>query len=143
MLAPTVQSLPTYIRGALFLGALPSASQILDKTTYHLRILNSHISPSRIRLLITILNSFLRVLTFLWILITLFVVGVQLLSRVQLSATLWTTACQAPLSSTVSWNLFRLMSIESVMPSNHHILCHLIILLVSCNSLSFWHSPSF
>ena len=46
--------------------------------------------------------------------------SVQLLSHVQLFATLWTTAHQASLSITNSWSLPKLMSIESVMPSNHH-----------------------
>ena len=50
------------------------------------------------------------------------VVIVQLLSRVQLFVTPWTEACQASLSFTISWNLLKLMSIESVMPSNHIIL---------------------
>ena len=36
----------------------------------------------------------------------------------------WTVACQAPLSSTISWSLLRFISNESVMPSNHLILCH-------------------
>ena len=36
----------------------------------------------------------------------------------------WTAACQAPPSSTIFWSLLGFMSIESVMPSNHHILCH-------------------
>ena len=49
--------------------------------------------------------------------------SVQLLSCVQLFATLWTTACQASLSITNSWRLLKLMSIESVMPSNLLILC--------------------
>ena len=40
------------------------------------------------------------------------------------SATPWTAACQASLSITNSWSLPKLMSIESVMPSNHLILCH-------------------
>ena len=44
---------------------------------------------------------------------------VQLLSRVQLFATSWTAARQASLSITNSWSLLKLMSIESVMPSNH------------------------
>ena len=44
-------------------------------------------------------------------------------SVVSNSATPWTAACQASLSITNSWSLFRLMSIESVMPSNHLILC--------------------
>ena len=40
------------------------------------------------------------------------------------SATPWTAARQASLSITISWSLLKLMSIESVMPSNHLILCH-------------------
>jgi len=54
---------------------------------------------------------------------------VQLLSHVWLLATPWTAAHQASLSSTVSWSLFRLMSIELMMPSNHLILCHPFLLL--------------
>ena len=49
--------------------------------------------------------------------------SVQLFSPVQLSATPWTAACQAFLSITNSQNLLKLMSIESVKPSNHLILC--------------------
>ena len=49
--------------------------------------------------------------------------SVQLLSCVQLSATSWIAACQASLSITNSWSLPKLMSVESVMPSNHLILC--------------------
>ena len=45
--------------------------------------------------------------------------SVQSLSRVQLFATPWTAARQASLSITNSWSLLKLMSIESVMPSNH------------------------
>ena len=48
----------------------------------------------------------------------------QSLSCVQLFATLWTAACQTSLSSTISWSLLKFMSIESVMLSNHLILCH-------------------
>ena len=55
-------------------------------------------------------------------------VVVQLLSHVQLFVTPWATACQASLSFTI---LFKLMSIESVMPSNHLILCHPLLLLPS------------
>ena len=51
-----------------------------------------------------------------------------LLSHVQLFATPWTAACQASLSFTLSQNLLKLKSIESVMPSNHLILCHLLLL---------------
>ena len=49
--------------------------------------------------------------------------SVQSLSHVQLFATPWTAAHQASLSITNSWSLLKLMSIESVMPSNHLILC--------------------
>ena len=49
---------------------------------------------------------------------------VQSLSHVQLFTTSWTAARQASLSITNSRSLFKLMSIESVMPSNHLILCH-------------------
>ena len=49
--------------------------------------------------------------------------SVQSLSRVQLFVTPWTAARQASLSITNSWSLPKLMSIESVMPSNHFILC--------------------
>ena len=47
---------------------------------------------------------------------------------VQLFATPWTAACQASLSFIISWSLFKLMSIESMMPSNHLILCHPVFL---------------
>jgi len=48
-----------------------------------------------------------------------------------LFATPWTVAPQALLSSTVSWSLFRFMSTESAMPSNHFILCHPLLFLPS------------
>ena len=54
--------------------------------------------------------------------------SVQSLSHVQLFATPWTSACQASLSVTNSWSSPKLMSIESVMPSNHLILCHPLLL---------------
>ena len=57
--------------------------------------------------------------------------SVQLLSRVRLFATPWTAACQASLSITYSWSLLKLMSIESVMPPNHLILCCPLLLLLS------------
>ena len=59
------------------------------------------------------------------------VVVFQLLSHVRLFATPWTAARQASLSFTISWSLLRLMSIESVMPSNHLILCCPLLLLPS------------
>ena len=54
--------------------------------------------------------------------------SVQSLSRVRLFATPWTAACQPSLSITNSWSLLKLMSIELVMPSNHLILCHPLLL---------------
>ena len=56
---------------------------------------------------------------------------VQLLSHVWLFSTPWTTARQASLSITNSWSLPKPISIESVMPSNHLILCHPLLLLPS------------
>ena len=53
------------------------------------------------------------------------------LSRVRLLATPCTAACQASLSITTSRSLLKLMSIESVMPSNHFILCRPLLLLPS------------
>ena len=55
----------------------------------------------------------------------------QSLSRVRLFATSWTATLQASLSIANSWSLLKLMSIESVMPSNHLILCHPFLLLPS------------
>ena len=53
------------------------------------------------------------------------------LSCVWLSAIPWTAACQASLSISNSGSLLKLVSIESVMPSNHFILCHPLLLLPS------------
>ena len=55
--------------------------------------------------------------------------SVQSLSHVRLFATPWTAACQASLSITNSQSLLKLMSIESVMPSSHLILCCPLLLL--------------
>ena len=55
--------------------------------------------------------------------------SVQLLSRVRLFVTPWITACQGFLSITNSQSLPKLMSIESVMPSSHLILCFPLLLL--------------
>ena len=54
-----------------------------------------------------------------------------MLSHALLFVTPWTAACQASLSITNSWSLLKLMSIESVMHSNHFILCHPLLLLPS------------
>ena len=56
-------------------------------------------------------------------------VVVWLLSRVLLFATPWTAACQSDLSITISQSLLKLMSIESLIPSNHLVLCHPLLLL--------------
>ena len=55
-------------------------------------------------------------------------VVVQLLSHVLLFATPWTAARQVPLVCTISWSLIKLTSMESVMPSNHLILCRPLLL---------------
>ena len=58
-----------------------------------------------------------------------YIVVVQSLSCVQLFATLWTVASSASLSFTISLSLLKLMSMESVMPSNHLTFCHPLLLL--------------
>ena len=76
-------------------------------------------------LLISLINTKLHfILIFLWILIS----SVQSLSRVQLFVTPRAAARQASLSITNSWSLFKLISLESVMPSNHLILCRPLLL---------------
>ena len=62
---------------------------------------------------------------------SLIFVVIQLLTCVRLFMTPWTAAPKASLSFTVSWSLFRFMSINLVMPSNHLILCHPLLLLPS------------
>ena len=57
--------------------------------------------------------------------------SVQLLSHVRLIVTQWTAACHASLSITNSRSLLKLLSIESVMPSNHLILCCPLLILPS------------
>ena len=60
----------------------------------------------------------------------------QSLSHVRLFATPRTATCQLPLSFTMSWSLLKFMSTESVMLSNHLILCHpLLLCLQSCPAL--------
>ena len=65
------------------------------------------------------------------LLIAKLVSSVQSLDHVWLFVIPWTAACQGSLSITNSWSLPKLMSIESVMPSNHLILCHPLLLLLS------------
>ena len=57
--------------------------------------------------------------------------SVQLLIHVRHFVTPWTAACQASLSITNSWSLLKLTSVESVMSSNHFILCRPLLLLLS------------
>ena len=65
------------------------------------------------------------------------------LSHVQLFVTPWTVACQASLSITNSWSLLKLMSIESVMPFNHLVFCHLLLLPPSiCPSIKVFSNES-
>ena len=67
----------------------------------------------------------------LWWLLQAQFSSVQSLSHVQLFATPWTAAHQASLSITNSWSFLKIMSIKSVMPSNHLILCHPLLFLTS------------
>ena len=69
-----------------------------------------------------ILTVFVSLLIFMHISLPSGYSLVQLLSRVRLFVTPWTTARQAPLSITNSWSLLKLMSVTSVMQSNHVIL---------------------
>ena len=69
-------------------------------------------------------------------------VTVQSLSRVQLFVTPWTAARQASLSFTISLSLLKRMSIKSVMPSNHLILCHPLLLPPIPPSISVFSSES-
>ena len=69
--------------------------------------------------------------------------SVQSLSCVRLFVTPWTAACQASLSITNSWSLLKLMSIESVMPSNHLILCHPLLLPSIFLSIRVFSNESF
>ena len=68
--------------------------------------------------------------------------SVQLLSHVRLFATPWTEAHQASLSITNAWSLLKLISIESVMPSNHIILCRPLLLPSIFSGISVFSSES-
>ena len=70
--------------------------------------------------------------------------SVQSLSHVQFFVTPWTAVCQASLSINNSQSLIKLMSIESMIPSNHLVLCHPLLLLPSIfKSRSFLMSQLF
>ena len=70
------------------------------------------------------------------------VVVVQSLSRVQLRLTTWTAACQASSSFAISQSLLKLISIESVMPSNYLILCCPLLLPSVFPSIEIFSSES-
>ena len=94
----------------------------------------SHFSHSDECVLVCLLVPIATYSTFSWwpILLSSFShFGAQSLGCVQLFATLWTTACQASLSIVNSQSLLKLMSTESVMPSNNPILCYPLLLLLS------------
>ena len=69
-------------------------------------------------------------------------VVVQSLNQVWLYAILWTVACQASLSFTTPQSLLRFMSIDSVMPSNHLILCYPLLLPLVFPSIKIFSSES-
>ena len=78
-----------------------------------------------------ILGFYFRVLNFRFIFAFIFCCFIQSLSCVWFFATPWTVVCEAFLSFTISQSLLTLMSIQSVMPSNHLILCCPLLLLPS------------
>ena len=67
---------------------------------------------------------------------------VQLLSCIQLFGTPWTAACQVSLSFTISQSLLKLMSIKLVMPSDHPIFCHLLLLPLAFPSIRVFSNES-
>ena len=76
-------------------------------------------------------KQFCSILSFQIDFISILNVVFQSLSHVWLFVTQWSAACQASLSLTISWSWLKLMSMESVMPSNHLSFCHLLIPLPS------------
>ena len=97
-------------------------------------------SPFNLKIHIHMVHQFFSYFLFLWVLVhflvtvsksLIFVVVVQLLNHVWLFVTPWTAALQTSLSSTISENFFKFMSIELLMPSNHLILCCPLLLLPS------------
>ena len=74
------------------------------------------------------INKYQVACYWLHIIIELYIVVIQSLSPVQFLVTPWTAAHQASLSFTISLSFLKLMSIESVMPSNHLIFCHPLLL---------------
>ena len=74
-------------------------------------------------------DLFINLMGDIWLIPPLtFVVAVQLLSSVWTFVTSWIAALQTSLSFIISWSLLKLMSIESMIPSNHLILCYPLLL---------------
>ena len=108
--------LPTYLPVFIYLFYLST----------HLSYLSTHL----IYLSLSVYLSYLSIYI-VYLPIYLLIVVVQSLNRVWLFVTPWTATHQASLSFTISQSLFKLISFESVMPSNHLILCHPLLLLPS------------
>ena len=88
-----------------------------------------HIVEPGLKSVILVSDDFRRGTTWsIWILNELPCFFFSLVRHVWLLATPWTAARQASLFFTISWSLVKLMPIESVMPSNHPILCHPLLL---------------
>ena len=102
---------------------LEDASCVLEKNVY-----STVVECSRDICYISLVFSIIQMFYFLWVSIFS---SVQLLSCVQLFVTLWTAARQASLSITNCQSLPKPVSIVSVMPSDHLILCHPLLLLPS------------
>ena len=83
---------------------------------------------------------FSRLISLEYKLISLIVIVVHSLSHVRLFVTPWTAAHQASLSLTISRSLLKFMSIESMMPSNHLILCCPLLLPSIFPASGFYHS---
>ena len=119
-ISPTQGSnLVSHTAGRFFTSWANREAQFQVSVQFSLSVMSDFLWPQRFRL--PSVN--------MWIQISLQdVVAVQLLSYVQLFVTPWTAARQASLSFTLSWSLLKLTSIESVMPSNHLILCRPLLL---------------
>ena len=90
-------------------------------------LLGSHLNSSNYLILCHVKIALIE----FQILSVITVVVVQLLSCVWLFETPWPATCQASPSFTISWSLLKLMSTESMMPSNHLILSHPFLFLLS------------
>ena len=114
--SPTPQPPLCFQFGPLFFYTLPLSPYLRHRS--HLKRLTNEMSLPPI---VVSVDTFLKQNSNL---LSYQLSSVQSLSHVRLFATPWTTAWQASLSISKSWSLFKLMSIESVMPSNHLVLCH-------------------